>query len=579
MKENPMLEAALRYLEQGWSVIPLEGKRPLESWVQYQKQRATERKIEQWWRANPQANVGVVTGAISGIIVLDVDGPEGKRSLEENGLDIPKTVTGRTGGGGWHYFFKHPGGQAKNFSRRLPGIDLRGDGGQVVVPPSVHPSGNLYEWENSPEDTALAEPPAWLLELIQSQGERSKLTAKDWETDIPEGQRDEQLTRLAGKLLGPAGISPVEAFDVLLSANERRCKPPLPQDQVEKIVKSIAGREAGKQKEKQQQPFTLVRYRDFMKEYSDSEIRWLAEEWLPIGGIGKIVGPPESYKTWILLDLAVSVASGEPFLGKYKIRHSGPVLFFQQEDGNKNLGKRLNLITCNKVPMKEPSFGEDGERHWLRMPPEIPIQIRAEGALEFDKPESIQYLGEIIEATHPALVVLDPLYSAASTKDYMMDIARTMLAIKEIREEFGTAFILGHHSRKGGREGDREEGWGSQFLNAFDEFQWQVRVKKDGRVMVKRRGKISSPLPELSLLFDIKTENEDWFYSIDVAVGQAVDEETERTILHGRICQLKTQGYTYKQIEKELGVSSKTIGKVLKESAANQDSGEQEDDE
>ena len=96
--------------------------------------------------------------------------------------------------------------------------------------------------------------------------------------------------------------------------------------------------------------------------------------------------------------------------------------------------------------------------------------------------------------------------------------------------------------------------------------------------MVKRRGKVSSPLPELSLLFDIKTKDGDWFYNIDVATGQTLDEEAERAILHGRICHLRTKGYTYKQIEKELGISSKTIGKVLKDSPTNKDNGEQGDD-
>lgn len=168
------LDAAAQYLALGWSVIPLEprGKRPpvVDSttgarmgWEPYQTRRTRSDEVERWLLRWPDANVGVVAGAVSGLIVADFDGPEGAELLAT--LDIPPTPTARTGNG-WHVFFKHPGGDVRNFARKMPGLDLRGDGGYVVAPPSIHATGAVYTWEVSP-DTPLAAPPAWLLDLIR----------------------------------------------------------------------------------------------------------------------------------------------------------------------------------------------------------------------------------------------------------------------------------------------------------------------------------------------------------------------------------------------------------------------------
>src|SRR5262245_34029119 len=142
--ENPMLAAALRYAQRGWSVIPIQprGKRTLlEEWKPHQTRRATEEEIRGWWQRWPSANVGIVTGAISDLVVLDIDGDPGKewaKSVPEIvSIETPVVQTGK----GFHFYLKHSGGKIPNFVGKLPGVDLRGDGGLVVVPPSVHESG------------------------------------------------------------------------------------------------------------------------------------------------------------------------------------------------------------------------------------------------------------------------------------------------------------------------------------------------------------------------------------------------------------------------------------------------------
>jgi len=166
--EASMLAAARQLASLGWSVIPASGKRPAGSWKRFQSERADAGQIESWWHTGPEPNIAVVTGKISDIIVLDIDGEAGFASLAERGLELPETVRARTGRGR-HYYFKHPGFVVPNSTAgfggmELPQVDLRGDGGVVIAPPSVHPDGGRYTWEVAPWEREPAEAPDWLFE-------------------------------------------------------------------------------------------------------------------------------------------------------------------------------------------------------------------------------------------------------------------------------------------------------------------------------------------------------------------------------------------------------------------------------
>lgn len=229
---NEFLEAALYYRSLGWSVIPIrpKDKKPAIKWEQYQSERASAEQIRAWWKKWPRANVGIVAGSISGIIVLDVDGPEGRASLE--GKDLPPTTCTTTGSGGAHYIFKHPGGEVRNFARRLPGLDLRGDGGYIVAPPSVHPSGGIYEWGLPPEMEQPRWAPAWLKDLLEV-----KATANDGArvdpgkvlAGIPEGSRDTEIFKYAASLRA-RGMKREEAEILVLQA-AAACSPPFPREE------------------------------------------------------------------------------------------------------------------------------------------------------------------------------------------------------------------------------------------------------------------------------------------------------------------------------------------------------------
>lgn len=262
--------AALAYAERfGWAVLPLHstkdgrctcgnpgcaspGKHPITPHgVKDANKDPTV--ITRWWRRWPWANVGVATGAASGVFVLDVDGTAGRESLaelEEKHGKLPDTIEQITGSGGRHILFKYPGQPIANKVCLAPGLDVRGDGGYIVAPPSLHVSGRRYEWEVSsrPGAVPLAEAPGWLLELLQPVGGQGmSRTTEGWRhlvaEGVEEGKRNTTIASLAGHLLRHY-IDPYVTLDLLLAWNRQRCRPPLPDEEVVTTINSVAKLEA-----------------------------------------------------------------------------------------------------------------------------------------------------------------------------------------------------------------------------------------------------------------------------------------------------------------------------------------------
>lgn len=155
-----MLGIVKRYLQLGWRLIPCPTgeKHPRLRWKVYQEQAPTEEELEQWF-AGP-TNISLLTGAVSRVIVLDID--QGG-VVEET---MPETPCVETGSGGRHYYFRHPGFTVRNWAGKLPHVDCRGDGGLAVLPPSLHPSGRRYRWLVPPWEIEAPPPPPWLLAMI-----------------------------------------------------------------------------------------------------------------------------------------------------------------------------------------------------------------------------------------------------------------------------------------------------------------------------------------------------------------------------------------------------------------------------
>jgi hypothetical protein len=241
------MKAALDYGRLGWSFIPIEprGKRPLVRWQVYQHRHPEATEINDWFRHWPDANIAVVTGVVSGVVVLDIDprhgGDSSFQALERQHAPVSETVEARTGGGGRHLYFAHPGEILHNRVALAPGVDLRGDGGYVVAPPSFHASGEPYRWERSPDVCRLASFPSWLSGPSEEEGHRGHPLAY-WRRllreGVGEGERNNTIASLAGHLLWH-GVDPEVATELLLAWNATRCRPPLEPEEVVRTVASI----------------------------------------------------------------------------------------------------------------------------------------------------------------------------------------------------------------------------------------------------------------------------------------------------------------------------------------------------
>ena len=206
--------------------------------------------IRQWWAQEPSYNVAIATGAASAVFAVDVDGLDAEielRKLEADHGKLPATVEVITARGR-HLYFKTPDVPVRNSAGKIAaGIDVRGDGGYVLAPPSVHPSGKAYAWSVD-SAAAFADAPAWLLARIAEPNGAGKqpAPASEWRAliagGVGEGQRDCTVAKLAGHLLRRF-IDPVVALELLQAWNAGRCTPPLSEKDIERIVNSIAGME------------------------------------------------------------------------------------------------------------------------------------------------------------------------------------------------------------------------------------------------------------------------------------------------------------------------------------------------
>jgi hypothetical protein len=258
------LTAALDYAHRGWSVIPLHtptdggcscgkptcghpGKHPRIEWREYQTRSSSEDEIRTWWSRWPEANIGVVTGTVSGLVVVDIDprhrGMETLAHLEVSHGALPETVKAQTGGGGQHLFFVHPLEGVKIASKANAlgsGVDLKADGGYVVVSPSRHATGHPYSWcpLSGPGLVMPAPLPTWIVDQVEAKeafGSMPGHLDDESSATILEGRRNDTLYRLT-RSLNARGLSASATEAAVKAENMARCQPPLSDDEVDDII-------------------------------------------------------------------------------------------------------------------------------------------------------------------------------------------------------------------------------------------------------------------------------------------------------------------------------------------------------
>lgn len=446
-----MVRAALHYVARGWAVLPLyaitkegqcachqaecgsAGKHPMNAGGVKNATLASN-QVWEWWSAWPDANIGVATGTISGLAVLDID-PRHGGSVKGLGNQLtPLRVA--TGGGGLHLYFALPaGGEAvRNSVGRLgPGMDLRGENGYVVAPPSMHASGTAYRWANYTQEAPPPLPHRFLLDHPQNRAHAAPRVAEVTPdavegTRIPSGQRNQTLASLAGTLRH-VGLTPRELEAALVAINAERCAPPLPVEEVRRICASISRYSPGPgpaTPTPAEAPFAA----SALLREPLAAIPWVITSLLPTG-LSLLAGKPKLGKSWMALHFALCCAAGTQALGAYEVSQ-GETLYLALEDTRHRLQTRIRLL----LGEDDPPEGFFLQVHWPRWD-------------EGGAPALAAWLRD-----HPRchLVIIDTLAKvkprARSNGSAYEEEYAAIAALKELADEFHIALLLVHHLRK-----------------------------------------------------------------------------------------------------------------------------------
>ncbi len=430
-----------RYIPSSFSTFPVNGKKPLVKWEEYQSRHATAEEKSKWDHDFPGGpiSLGIACGRVSKLFVLDVDGPEGQASLSTRTLPKTPTVkTPRADGGRHHYFQWVPelDGRVTTRAAVLPGLDVRGEGGFVA----------FYGWELSPLAVPFAKPPQWLIQALPLK-ELSPLQAlakvpmegpegsKSWFIDklagMKEGNRNETFTALAGSLRA-RDYKPDEIFAILLpSAREKN----FPEGELKTICDSV-GRYSPRIQASEPDDDSLETFMADRK-----PVKWLCEQVFAEGSIAFFAGLPKTQKSWLLLDFAIEAARGGKWLGKYPVKKL-KVVYMDQERPKVEGQRRIAAL----LKAKGLSIA-DLNGNFIFRRSSIKIDIQA----------SFEAFRKYLADKRPDLIIIDSFATSHTREESnRMEIQFVLEKVKELREEFGCAFVFIHHNTKYSRQARRE---------------------------------------------------------------------------------------------------------------------------
>lgn len=364
---SELMQAALDYARRGWPVFPCHatGHHPLDPTRDAQGRggfylaTTDAEQIEVWWSRWPDAAIALRTGEASGVFVMDIDPRHGGDifvdELEAEHGPLPHTVQCQTGGGGRHIYFRHPGQPVRCSTGEIAsGIDIKGEGGYVILPPSDHRSGRTYTWllDHVPGQCPIAEAPAWLLDRVVDR--RADIAPNHSSTGehvthgsseaIPEGYRNKTLASIAGHLR-QIGLGAEEIKAALLATNSHRCHPPLDVKEIESIARSV-GRYApdtSRQAEVEHWPERYLAESEnehrpgpvltCLADVQPCEVEWLWPKRIAIGKITMLAGDPGLGKSFCSMDIAARVSAGKAWPDAPDVpRQPGGVIVLSAED-------------------------------------------------------------------------------------------------------------------------------------------------------------------------------------------------------------------------------------------------------
>jgi len=478
---STLLAAALAYAARGWHVFPCR-PRAKEPLTPHGHLDATTDPaiIQAWWRRHPTANVAIACRP-SGLLVLDEDPRHGgdlslSALLHEHG-SLPTTVTCQTGGGGTHHYFRHPD-SLDPVGNIGDGLDVK-SAGYVLAPPSVHPTGAAYEWEASgnPDDVAVAVMPPWLLTLVA--GSDRPRRSEPLPEAIPQGRRNHILASLAGTLRA-RGLTEPEMLETLQVVNAARCRPPLPQADVQRIAASVSRYEPGELVSP-----TLVNRNNGRKPHLQPIGTSVGGEVLPKVGAAELCQRGAPHLDYL------------PFLGRsgYVVRGWTTLVAGYPKSG------KTELIASWCLEQSDPIlyFTEEPESVWAARLAKLPgdwshvFLVFALGA------DPADILATIINSRE-SIIVIDTVRNLLALHDETdnSEVARVLAPHITACRTAGKTLMLLHHIRKGG--GSYGEGitGGHAFLGIVDAAIEILREQNLGENCrhIRGWGRVA-PIPEL----------------------------------------------------------------------------------
>lgn len=277
MNSSQFKAAAGHMLASGMSVLPLGGrsKSPIVDWQEYQSRTATQAEVDTWSKNNLDLNIAVVTGRISNLTVIDIDGPEGEASLA--GIILPETYTVLTGKGRHLYYRYTDNPLIHTCANLLPKVDIRSDGGYVVGEHSTHPDGGSYMPVGA--FAHIAPFPESFIEYVRANKAVSDVGGRTGKRAAPidSAARNSSLTSLAGTLREKR--IPDEAIRTMVSIANDAFPEPLADSEVRTILNSVLKYDTNEQESRRLTELGVAerfcdRYKDIIR-YNVTLGRWM----------------------------------------------------------------------------------------------------------------------------------------------------------------------------------------------------------------------------------------------------------------------------------------------------------------
>ncbi len=306
------------------------------TWAPFRKRLATVEEVTRW--KGHRGPWGMPCGALSGFVVLDFDIPEGPKLYEAkyDGAELPPTAT--TPKGGYHAFHAYPEGiTVPNDVKLLPGLDVRSEGGYVIVP-SAFQDGRA--WIHPPDKPAPALP-AWFLSCLSKPTvPAARLTgAPDgYPAGVEKGKRNQEAARLAGKYLGPSKrLTPEETFHFLRPWAASCFPEAFPEADLRAVIFSIARKEADKA------PLIELVDSSDLSRLAGAPKAKIIDPFLSAGSKNILAGWQGSYKSTLMLNMAVCIRNGLPLFGRFDCAQ-GRVLYIDRENNPELTNLRVEKI-------------------------------------------------------------------------------------------------------------------------------------------------------------------------------------------------------------------------------------------